>query len=142
MMHRRRDADARGVGGGQGVAPIEAARRTSEAIKTKRRSWRSAEHAAERSQHDLGQDARRGGDPDPGRRPRALVDEGQQGEVVQPVSGLGGDQAAEQEAEVALTQRDEERAAGSACDHRVWWEGREPRNVGRSAAAQDGRSWL
>ena len=44
------------------------------------------EHAAERSQHDLGQDARCGRDPDPRRRPGALVDEGQQREVVQPVA--------------------------------------------------------
>ena len=70
------------------------------------------EHAADRPQRDLGQDARRGGDPDPGRGPRALIDEGEEGQVVEPVAGLGGDQAAEQDAKVALTQRDEKRAGG------------------------------
>jgi hypothetical protein len=70
------------------------------------------EHAPQWTQHDLRQDARRGRDPDPRRGPRALVDEGEQGQVVQPVAGLGADQAAEQEAEVALTQRDEEWAGG------------------------------
>ena len=70
------------------------------------------EHAADGAQHDLGQDARRGRDPDPGRGPGALVHEGEQRQVVQPVAGLGGDQAAEQKAKVALAQRDEERAGG------------------------------
>ena len=70
------------------------------------------EHAAERSQHDLRHDARRGRDPDPHRGPGPLVDEREEGQVVQPVAGLGRHQAAEQEAEVALAQRDEERAGG------------------------------
>jgi hypothetical protein len=100
------------------------------------------EHAAERPQHDLGQDARRGGDPDPSRGSRALIDEGQEGQVVQPVAGLGGDQAAEQEAEVALTQRDEEGAGWVQHAITGLVGGTQAAERRCSAAARDGHSWL
>jgi hypothetical protein len=91
------------------------------------------EHAAERPQHDLGQDARRGRDPDPRRGSGALVDEREQREVVEPVAGLGHDQAGEQATEVALAQRDGERPGGVE-------QGREA--LGRSAAAPAWKSWF
>ena len=98
------------------------------------------EHAAERSQHDLRHDARRGRDRDPDRRAGALVHEREQRQVVQPVAGLGDDQAAEQDAQVALAQRDEERAGGieheitgvvggTRAAERLWFRGRAGRAV-------------
>ena len=78
------------------------------------------EHAAERSEHDLGQDARRGRDPDPRRRSGALVDEREQREVVEPVAGLGDDQAGEQAAEVALRSATGMAGRGSAGPRSAW----------------------
>jgi hypothetical protein len=68
--------------------------------------------AGEWAERDLGHDPRGGRDTDPHRRPGALVDKGEQGEVVEPVARLGDDEAAEQEAQVALAQRHSERTDG------------------------------
>ena len=93
-------------------AAIAAARRTSEHDHHEAAVVAVGEHAADRPEHDLGQDSRGGRDPDPHRGSGALVDEREQREVVQPVAGLGHDQAGEQATEVALTQRNQERLGG------------------------------
>ena len=58
--------------------------------------------AAERAEDDDGQDARGGGDGEPRGRMRALVDEGEEREVVEPVAGLRDGQAGEEAAEAGI----------------------------------------
>ena len=58
--------------------------------------------AAERAEDDDGQDARGGGDGEPRGRVRALVDERQEREVVEPVAGLRDGQAGEEAAEAGI----------------------------------------
>ena len=59
------------------------------------------EDAAERAEDDHRKDAGGGGDADPGRGPRAVVHEREEGEVVEPVAGLRRGQAGEQEPQIA-----------------------------------------
>ena len=58
--------------------------------------------AAERAADDDGQDARGGRDGEPRGRVRALVDEGEQREVVEPVAGLRDGQAGQEAAEAGV----------------------------------------
>lgn len=62
------------------------------------------EDPAEGAECDLGEDPGAGGQPDPDRGVSAVVDEREQREVVEPVTGLGGGQARQQQTEAPLAR--------------------------------------
>jgi hypothetical protein len=83
---REHEAEADGVGGDHQPPPVVAV----------------GQDAAQRPADDDRQDARGGRDTEPCGRVRALVDEGEQREVVQPVAGLRDGQAGQQAAEAGI----------------------------------------